>query len=76
MIPAPIVTPKRCRLTAALTRAAPVIKQSAEINRVVKGSRPAAAMGVVRAARTGGKKKNQATSSAMPNPIKMRQIWA
>jgi hypothetical protein len=40
---------------------------------VVKGSRPIAMMGVVRAVRTGGEKKNQATSSAMPNPIKMRQ---
>ena len=76
MTPAPITVPKRCRLTIALVRAALAIKNSAEINPVVKGSRPIAAMGEVRAVRTGGKKKNKATSSAMPNPIKMRQSGA
>ncbi len=76
MTPAPIAAPKRCRLTIALVRAALAIKNSAEINLVVKGSRPTAAMGVVRAAKTSGEKKNRATSSAMPNPIKLRQSGA
>jgi hypothetical protein len=74
--PTPITVPKRCRLTIALVRAALAIKNSTVINTVVKGSRPTAAMGEVRVVRTGGEKKNKATSSAMPNPIKMRQSGA
>ncbi len=76
MTPTPITAPKRCRLTIALVRAALAIKSSVEINLVVKGSRPAAAMGVVRAVRTSGEKKNMVTSSAMLNPIKLRQSVA
>jgi|SRR5579875_2705021 len=76
MIPEPIVTPERCWLTIALTRAAQVIKKSAQINSVVTGSRPMAMMGVERAARIGGEKKNQATGKAMHKPIRMRQSGA
>ena len=76
MTPTPITATKRCRITIALVRAALAIKNSAEINPVVKGSRPTAAMGVVSAVRTTGEKKNTATSSAMPNPIKLRQSGA
>ena len=76
MTPTPITATKRCRITIALVRAALAINNSAEINLVVKGSRPAAAMGVVRAVMTSGEKKNMATSSAMLNPIKPRQSVA
>ena len=76
MTPAPITVPKRCRLTIALVRAALAIKNSAVINPVDKGSRPTAAMGAVRAVMTTGEKKNKATSSAMPDPIKLRQSGA
>ena len=58
MTPTPITATKRCRITIALVRAALAINNSAEINLVVKGSRPAAAMGVVRAVMTRGEKKH------------------
>ena len=76
MTPAPITVPKRCRLTIALVRAALAINNSAEINLVVKGSRPTAAMGAVRAVMTTGEQKNTAASSEMLNPIKLRQSGA
>jgi hypothetical protein len=63
----------RCRITIALVKAAPAINSSAAINLVVKGSRPAAAMGVVRAVMISGEKKNMETSSEMLNPVNPRQ---